>query len=326
MSLDLPPASSRVLSQALADLIAQRQSGAPATSASTLAAGTQATTAATATSASSLLDLSAQARQFSATSLSSALSPATAGPAGTAPTALATLPALPTAGVNAPTQALVNTLLQQFQSSGTPLQAASIQAWPAPLLQQLQTASPADPPGLPLAKSLPPLQTWLVQQGTLPTQDGPRSYTMSLYVPAAWLGQQTPAGAATPLPTAVAQAPAVPAALARPATPLPSGVFALVLQAGAARTSALLHIEFAPQQQAAVYGKPMLNQPLDPWQQQAVLQASDKRRDLADHPARHSPLCDAPHCPYAGLAACPQPFCPALHVVRAVTGPSALPG
>ena len=128
MSLDLPPASSRVLSQALADLIAQRQSGAPATSASALAAGTQATTAATATSASSLLDLSAQARQFSATSLSSALSPATAGPAGTAPTALATLPALPTAGVNAPTQALVNTLLQQVLDKYPKSEAATLAA------------------------------------------------------------------------------------------------------------------------------------------------------------------------------------------------------
>ena len=104
-----------------------------------------------------------------------------------------------------------------------------------------------------------------------------------------------------------------------------ASLYALVLQVGNERTSALLHIEFAPQQQAAVYGKPVLNPVLDPRQQQAVLQASDERPDLAERPPP-GPLCDKPHCPYAGAAACPQPFCPALHLVHAVTGPTALPG
>lgn len=314
MSIDLPPASSRLLTQALADL-PQRQPGTAGAAAAPAAALLGDTP--TATPASSLLDLSPQARLASAASQSAALAQA----------AVASAPfALPTGGVNAPTQALVNTLLQQFQGSPAPLQASGIQAWPAALLPQLQ-AGAADVPGAPLAEGLPPLQTWLVQQGTLPTRDGPRSYTGSLYVPADWLGQQNPT-AAQPAPGAGARPPAppLPAALAQHAATLSSGLYALVLQTGrGAPTSALLHIEFAPQQQAAVYGKPLLNPSLDPWQQQAVLQASDERPDLAERP-QQGPLCDKPHCPYAGAAACPQPFCPALQVVSPVTGPTALPG
>lgn len=314
MSIDLPPASSRVLTQALADL-PQRQPGTAGPAAPPAAALLSDTP--TTTPASSLLDLSPQARLANAASQSAALAQTAAAAAG------APLSSWPTSGVNAPTQALVNTLLQQFQGSPTPLQASSVQAWPATLLPQLQ-ADAADGPGEPLAEGLPPLQTWLVQQGSLPTRDGPRSYTMSLYVPAAWLGQQTPSNPAT-MAAARPPAPALPAALAQLAASQPSGVFALVLQAGSERTSALLHIEFAPQQQAAVYGKPVFNPALDPWQQQAVLQASDERPDLTERP-QQGPLCDKPHCPYAGAAACPQPFCPALHLVGAVTGPTALPG
>lgn len=313
MSIELPPPSSHALSQALADLMAQRQ-----------AAGGTANPPApqltdsppSAPAASSLLDLSAQARLASAASLSAALTQATA--------TNATPLSLPASGVDAPTQSLLNTLLQQLQGSSQPLQASSIQAWPTGLLQQLQ-AGATDAQGQPLAEALPPLQTWLVQQGTLLTRDGPRNVTLNLYVPATWLGQQTETG--TGVPMAKPPVLALPPALAQRAATLPSGVFALVLQAGAApRTSALLHIEFAPQQQAAVYGKPALNPLLDPWQQQAVLQASEDRPDAAEHPALHSPRCDTPHCPYAGVAACPQPFCPALHLVAAVTGPTALPG
>jgi len=317
MSIDLPPASSRVLTQALADL-PQRQPGTAGPAAQPATA--LVADAPTATPASSLLDLSPQARLASAASQSAALAQTAALAAG------APLSSWPTSGVNAPTQALVNTLLQQFQGSPTPLQASSVQAWPATLLPQLQ-ADAADAPGQPLAEGLPPLQTWLVQQGSLPTRDGPRSYTMSLYVPAAWLGQQN-AASSVAMAAARPTAPALPAALtqlAQLAATQPSGVFALVLQAGSERTSALLHIEFAPQQHAAVYGKPVFNPALDPWQQQAVLQASDERPDLTERP-QHGPLCDKPHCPYAGAAACPQPFCPALHLVGAVTGPTALPG
>ncbi len=314
MSIDLPPASSRVLTQALADL-PQRPPGTAGVAAPPAAA----LLADTPTPASSLLDLSPQARLASAASQSAALAQ-TAAAAGGAPLSW------PTRGVDAPTQALVNTLLQQFQGSPAPLQASSVQAWPATLLPQLQ-AGAAEGPGQALAESLPPLQTWLVQQGSLPTRDGLRSYTMSLYVPAAWLGQQD---AASPAAMAAARppAPGLPAALAQLAqlaAAQPTGVFALVLQVGNERTSALLHIEFAPQQQATVYGKPVLNPALDPWQLQAVLQASDERPDLTERP-QQGPLCDKPQCPYAGAAACPQPFCPALHLVGAVTGPTGLPG
>lgn len=316
MSIELPPPSSHALSQALADLMAQRQA---AGGTATPPASVLTDSPPSAPAASSLLDLSAQARLASAASLSAAL---TQSAASTTATPLS----LPASGVDAPTQGLLNTLLQQLQGSSQPLQASSIQAWPTGLLQQLQ-AGATDAQGQPLAEALPPLQTWLVQQGTLLTRDGPRNVTLNLYVPAAWLGQQTEASAGAGMPMAKPPVLALPPTLAQRAAALPSGVFALVLQAGAApRTSALLHIEFAPQQQAAVYGKPALNPILDPWQQQAVLQASEDRPDAAEHPARHSPRCDTPHCPYAGAAACPQPFCPALHLVAAVTGPTALPG
>lgn len=315
MSIDLPPASSRVLTQALADL-PQRQpgtAGPSATPASALAAD-----APSATPASSLLDLSPQARLANAASQSAALAQAAAA---------STPLTLPTSGVNAPTQALVNTLLQQFQGSPAPLQASSIQDWPTALLPSLQAgAAEASAPAL--AEGLPPLQTWLVQQGALPTRDGPRSYTMSLYVPAAWLGQQNPSRPAAmpiPRPPGLALPAGLATQVAAQAATQASGLYALVLQVGKDHTSALLHIEFAPQQQAAVYGKPVLNPVLDPWQQQAVRQASDDRPDLAERPC-HDPLCDRPSCPYAGAAACPQPFCPALHLVNAVTGPTALPG
>lgn len=316
MSIDLPPASSRVLTQALADL-PQRQpgtAGPSATPASALAAD-----APSATPASSLLDLSPQARLANAASQSAALAQAAAA---------STPLTLPTSGVNAPTQALVNTLLQQFQGSPAPLQGSSIQTWPTALLPSLQ-AGAANAPGQPLAEGLPPLQSWLVQQGTLPTRDGPRSYTMSLYVPAAWLDQQTPANPAAAMAASRTPVPALPTGLApqvaAQAATQTSSLYALMLQVGKERTSALLHIEFAPQQQAAVYGKPVLIPNLDPWQQQAVLQASDERPDLAERP-QPGLLCEKPHCPYAGAAACPQPFCPALHLVNAVTRPTALPG
>ncbi|RYF77934.1 MAG: hypothetical protein EOO29_20520, partial [Comamonadaceae bacterium] len=173
----------------------------------------------------------------------------------------------------------------------------------------------------------PPLQTWLVQQGTAQTPEGPRGFALTLRVPVPWLAAQAPppAGPATAgasLPAGALQLPFA-GSVSGGAQGLQSGVVALVLQgadAAAPRTSALLVLDFQPQLAATVYGRDMLQQAtsgrLDPWTQMAVLQASGQL-PREDDRARNgaSGLCETVGCPYAARAECAQPFCLALRGV-----------
>ena len=169
------------------------------------------------------------------------------------------------------------------------------------------------------------MKNWLVRQGSVLTPEGARGFSLTLRVPAAWLQAQSPSLAAAP--AATASAAPLQAAFAGPPQALQSGVVALVLQGtepAAARTSALLVMDFQPQQAAQVYGRDMQMR-LDPWVQMAALQASGQvpREEDKARSGEHG-LCHTPGCPYAGRAECEQPFCLALHCVGAVAPSVAL--
>ena len=100
--------------------------------------------------------------------------------------------------------------------------------------------------------------------------------------------------------------------------------------AAAARTSALLVLDFQPQLMsagAAVYGRDLLQARHDPWVQQAQLQASGqlaKDEDIARQREREAGLCQAPGCPYALRAPCAQPFCLEMRVGTPLAAPMAV--
>jgi len=124
-------------------------------------------------------------------------------------------------------------------------------------------------------QTLPALQSWWVQQGTLLTPQGERGFTLSLQVPQAWAQAQgaamalaaasacapgaapftaaaLPAGAALPLAGAQATEPGLRLPLDASLQSLASGPVAVVVQprgAGALRTSALLLLELQPLRQ-----------------------------------------------------------------------------
>lgn len=125
-------------------------------------------------------------------------------------------------------------------------------------------------------QTLPALQSWWVQQGTLLTPQGERGFTLSLQVPQAWAQAQgaamalaaasasapgaapftaaaaLPAGAAPPLAGAQAAEPGLRLPLDASLQSLASGPVAVVVQprgADALRTSALLLLELQPLRQ-----------------------------------------------------------------------------
>ncbi|WP_315530364.1 Fe-S oxidoreductase [Delftia acidovorans] len=124
-------------------------------------------------------------------------------------------------------------------------------------------------------QTLPALQSWWVQQGTLLTPQGERGFTLSLQVPQAWAQAQgaamalaaasasapgaapftaaaLPAGAALPLAGAQAAEPGLRLPLDASLQSLASGPVAVVVQprgADALRTSALLLLELQPLRQ-----------------------------------------------------------------------------
>ena len=250
--------------------------------------------------------------------------PFAGAPAAPAPAASSAVGAAawPAVGLGAPLMRMVSALVQQATAgSGAPQRVVAAQPWPMELAQALEKGS--------LDAGQPPLQTWLVGQGTAQTPEGPRGFAFTLRVPVPWLATQaaqaTPAG---PLPSASsAAAGPMAAALQVPfagnAQALQSGVTALVLQGmelSAPRTSALLVLDFQPQLAATVYGRDLLQQAtsgrLDPWTQMAVLQASGqvpREEEKARNGA--SGLCETAGCPYAARAACVQPFCLAMRGV-----------
>lgn len=236
-------------------------------------------------------------------------------PAGAAP-AVSGAAAWPASGLGAPLMRMVSALVEQATAgSGAPQRVVSAQPWPMELAQALENGS--------LDVGQPPLQTWLVGQGTAQTPEGPRGFALTLRVPVPWLAAQAAPTAAS-APAGAAAAPAsLQVPLAGSGQALQSGVVALVLQGmepSAPRTSALLVLDFQPQLAATVYGRDLLQQQqagrLDPWTQMAVLQASGqvpREEDRARNGA--SGLCETAGCPYAARAACVQPFCLAMRGV-----------
>ena len=255
---------------------------------------------------------SAQAAPASASPLRPPAPPPlpTGAPAVGAPAASAiSHTAWPATGLATPLLRLVSAVVAQVTAgSGQPQRVVSAQPWPLAMAQALESGT--------LDADQPPLQTWLVRQGTAQTPEGPRGFALTLRVPVPWLGAQPPVAAplaGAPVPSAALQVP-----FAGGAQALQSGVMALVLQgmdAAAPRTSALLVLDFQPQLAATVYGRDMLQQAgrLDPWMHMALLQASGqvpREEERARNGA--SGLCETAGCPYAARAACVQPFCMAL--------------
>lgn len=199
------------------------------------------------------------------------------------------------------------------------------------------------------APRLPPMLTWLVQQGVVQTPDGERGFALTLQVPQAWAQMQAAAApAAGAVPAGATLLPGAGAAqlklpFAAPAQQLESGALALVLQgAGPAgdklRTSALLWLDFQPLQataqnaqsaagalagllpstQAAQQAMVALQAKNDPWLQMAALQASGQQpRDDQRLQERRTGLCTELGCPYRGKANCAQPFCAEMNRVWA---------
>lgn len=234
---------------------------------------------------------------------------------GAPASAMPLLPAWPSTGLAGPLRSMVDALVQQLTAPVLPQQVLRAQPWPAELARALDGGDEAQ---------LPPLQNWLVRQGSVQTTEGARGFSLTLRVPAAWLQAQSMSLAAAPGSAAPLQA-----AFAGPPQALQSGVVALVLQGtepAAARTSALLVMDFQPQQAAQVYGREM-SMRLDPWVQMAALQATGQV-PREEHQARSGEpgLCHTPSCPYAWRAECEQPFCLALHSVGAVAPAPAVGG
>ena len=233
----------------------------------------------------------------------------------------ATAGAWPATGLDVPLRQMVAAVVQQLTAQVAPQRVVAAQAWPLALAHALESGE-AD-------TTQPALQTWLVRQGTVQTPEGPLGLAVTLRVPVPWLAAQAaqPAAVATAalLPQGALQVP-----YTGTAQGLQSGVLALVLQgteSAAARTSALLVLDFQPPLTPAVYGRDMMLARLDPWLQLAQLQASGqlpRDDDLARE--REAGLCKEPGCPYAGRAACAQPFCRAMSVVAPVAPVEAGPG
>ena len=216
----------------------------------------------------------------------------------------------PAGGLSAPLLRMVSALIAQLTQppqGAAPQRVLAAQPWPLDLAHALESGA--------VEGDTPLLQTWLVRQGSVQAADGARGFALTLRAPVAWLAGQAPAPAAPPAGAAPLLVP-----FGGSAAALQSGVLALVLQgaeASAARTSALLVLDFQPQLPAAVYGRDMLQARLDPWTQMAVLQNSGQvptDEERARHHARGGQtLCDTLGCPYLARAACVQPFCLAMH-------------
>lgn len=276
----------------------------------------------------SQVSLSAQARQ-SLEAQGAGLAPgggAAAGNArgalagGAAGTAARLLP-LPSAVLNAGAPAVSGAAAGAWPATGaggmTPLLDALVRQLTAPTSgQRVVAAQPwtAAQAEAALAEAdAPSLRTWLVGQALVQTPEGGRNAALALRVPAPWLLSQPGTQAA------VAPAASLAGAFAGRPQALASGLFALVLQpeAGGARTSALLALEFAPFAAATVYGRDPLQVRNDPWLQMAALQASGQWREDEELAARRDDTpCATPGCPYAGRAPCEQPFCLALRAVQ----------
>ena len=275
----------------------------------------------------------------------------------------------PAGGVTPQMQQLLSALLQQFTAQQPlPQQLVSVQPWSAQLTQAVlqhagasaATAQTSTAAGSATAHTaqrpagsapLPPLQNWLVQQGSIQAADGERAFTLTLRVPAAWAQAQPTLAAALPgaltgTPTPGTGLP--PLAFAGSVQQLASGSFGLVMQpqaipgsaaavaAQAMRTSAILQLEFQPlaqamqsAQAASVYMPAAMlpqdvqamlqNKGTDPWLLMLQNQADENGKKQPRNSNEHNQnFCNRAGCQYQGRAVCAQPFCAEMNYLWSI--------
>ncbi|GEQ74898.1 hypothetical protein CTTA_1903 [Comamonas testosteroni] len=234
--------------------------------------------------------------------------------------------------------------LAQAAASGAQLPSSALQTatalspTAAVALEQAQQgmAAPAAAP------RLPQLQNWLVQQGTLVTPQGERSFSLTLQVPAAWAHA---VGAAS-IPAALGTGTALRLPMADPGV-LSSGPLALVVQpqslaaTSTLATSALLWLELQPVAASAAQATPaqmaglplampapalaqevqqLLQNKSDPWLMMAAAQAANALPVPRRNSEHRSHLCMTEGCQYQGVAPCAQPFCSEMNRIWAASG------
>ena len=240
-------------------------------------------------------------------------------------------------------QALAQAAVSGAQPPSSALQtAAALSPTAAVALEQAQQGMAAAPAGGAAAPRLPQLQNWLVQQGTLATPQGERSFSLTLQGPAAW----AQAVGAASIPAAQGAGTALRLPMADPGV-LSSGPLALVVQPQSSAatstlaTSALLWLELQPVTASAAQATPaqMAGLPLtmpapalaqevqqllqnrsDPWLMMAAAQAANALPVPRRSGEHRSHLCMTEGCQYQGLAPCAQPFCSEMNRIWAASG------
>ena len=239
-------------------------------------------------------------------------------------------------------QALAQAAASGAQPHSSALQtAAALSPTAAVALEQAQQGMAAAPAGA-AAPRLPQLQNWLVQQGTLVTPQGERSFSLTLQVPAAW----AQAVGAASIPAAQGTGATLRLPMADPGV-LSSGPLALVVQpqslvaTSTLATSALLWLELQPVTASSAQATPaqMAGLPLampapalaqevqqllqnrsDPWLMMAAAQAANALPVPRRSGEHRSHLCMTEGCQYQGLAPCAQPFCSEMNRIWAASG------
>lgn len=239
-------------------------------------------------------------------------------------------------------QALAQAAVSGVQPPSSALQtAAALSPTAAVALEQAQQGMAATAGGA-AAPRLPQLQNWLVQQGTLVTPQGERSFSLTLQVPAAW----AQAVGAASIPTAQGPGTALRLPMADPGV-LSSGPLALVVQPQSSvatstlATSALLWLELQPVTASSAQATPvqmaglplampapalaqevqqLLQNKSDPWLMMAAAQAANALPVPRRSGEHRSHLCMTEGCQYQGLAPCAQPFCSEMNRIWAASG------
>lgn len=240
-------------------------------------------------------------------------------------------------------QALAQAAASGAQPPSSALQtAAALSPTAAVALEQAQQGMAAAAAGGAAAPRLPQLQNWLVQQGTLVTPQGERSFSLTLQVPAAW----AQAVGAPSIPAAQGAGTALRLSMADPGV-LSSGPLALVVQpqspaaTSTLATSALLWLELQPVTASAAQATPaqmaglplalpapalaqevqqLLQNKSDPWLMMAAAQAANALPVPRRNSEHRSHLCMTEGCQYQGLAPCAQPFCSEMNRIWAASG------
>ena len=240
-------------------------------------------------------------------------------------------------------QALAQAAVSGAQPPSSALQtAAALSPTAAVALEQAQQGMAAAPAGGAAAPRLPQLQNWLVQQGTLVTPQGERSFSLTLQVPAAW----AQAVGAASIPTVQGPGAALRLPMADPGV-LSSGPLALVVQPQSSvatstlATSALLWLELQPVTASTAQATPaqmaglplnlpapalaqevqqLLQNKSDPWLMMAAAQAANALPVPRRSGEHRSHLCMTEGCQYQGLAPCAQPFCSEMNRIWAASG------